>query len=331
MYCTVDMKISQALISSKSRHMYQLPPIANEKVFEELICDLFNSIENTSSFDLYGNRGQFQNGIDVYSLVKETAIQCKKVDIRRSEGKVIAQLEKDLINSLNNALKAGLGFKKFILASTFKAHVNLQNLCARLSEESAVEVEYWSWNKIERYLLSSNQLFAKYYKNYNFLDTIELANISMSSDCAWEADPSTANAFWTIGKSRKSVYPIFDLTFINHSNDTVLLTSVDVKIQDNEYSSFNGIGGIPGAGVLKPLAKYKVEIESWNGVTHYKLPDPIYAEAKKPFRFQIQLIHEFDKGLVGFSFNFNQLEVIAPIVYLNCSEDQQGIAVRYLD
>ncbi|MBX9449552.1 MAG: hypothetical protein KL787_07525 [Taibaiella sp.] len=51
---------------------YQLPPLKDERLFEELTCDLFNFVENTSSyentdFQTFGVKGQNQKGIDVFS------------------------------------------------------------------------------------------------------------------------------------------------------------------------------------------------------------------------------------------------------------------------
>ena len=48
---------------------YQLPPLKDEKLFEEFICDLFNVIENTNTyyntdFQTFGVKGQNQKGID---------------------------------------------------------------------------------------------------------------------------------------------------------------------------------------------------------------------------------------------------------------------------
>ena len=61
---------------------YQLPPLKDEKKFEEFICDLFNEIENTESFhnteyQALGVKGQQQKGIDIYSAKTKTVIQCK--------------------------------------------------------------------------------------------------------------------------------------------------------------------------------------------------------------------------------------------------------------
>lgn len=42
---------------------YQLPPLKNEKLFEEFVCDLLNEIENTNDyqntdFQIFGVKGQ---------------------------------------------------------------------------------------------------------------------------------------------------------------------------------------------------------------------------------------------------------------------------------
>lgn len=40
--------------------MYQIPPLTNEYQFQDLICDLFNHLHNTSSYQLFGRKGQAQ-------------------------------------------------------------------------------------------------------------------------------------------------------------------------------------------------------------------------------------------------------------------------------
>ncbi len=69
---------------------YQLPPLKDERLFEELTCDLFNFVENTSSyentdFQTFGVKGQNQKGIDVFSTKTKTVIQCKLKSIGRKD------------------------------------------------------------------------------------------------------------------------------------------------------------------------------------------------------------------------------------------------------
>lgn len=58
---------------------YQLPPLKDEKLFEELTCDVFNFVENTTSyvntdFQMFGVKGQNPKGIDVFSNKTKTVI-----------------------------------------------------------------------------------------------------------------------------------------------------------------------------------------------------------------------------------------------------------------
>lgn len=53
------------------------PPFQDDKIFEKFVRDYFNHIENTLNYTLYGRSGQNQSGVDVISIEKCTAIQCK--------------------------------------------------------------------------------------------------------------------------------------------------------------------------------------------------------------------------------------------------------------
>ena len=81
---------------------YQLPVLKDEKLFEELTCDLFNFVENTSSyesidFQTFGVKGQNQKGIDIFSAKRKTVIQCKLKSIGRKD----ETIRKNLIQDIN--------------------------------------------------------------------------------------------------------------------------------------------------------------------------------------------------------------------------------------
>ena len=85
---------------------YQFPPLKDEKLFEELICDIFNHVESTDSyrntdFQLFGVKGQNQKGVDIISSNTRTVIQCKSKDIRKSDDAIrknlYADMEADLL------------------------------------------------------------------------------------------------------------------------------------------------------------------------------------------------------------------------------------------
>jgi len=136
--------------------MFQLPPLENHEGFEKLIRDICRIIFNEQTFELYGKRGEEQNGIDGYKLINNEVIafQCKEKDIT-------SKSDSDLIKKLTLEMKSESGkafnffknthpVKKYIFASTFKNTKHLQDLAAELSNELGFAVEYWGWQTITR-------------------------------------------------------------------------------------------------------------------------------------------------------------------------------------
>ncbi len=54
----------------KNAMLYQLPIPKYPEVFENLVCDLLNEVYKTTSFSLYGRKGQKQHGIDILYAAK---------------------------------------------------------------------------------------------------------------------------------------------------------------------------------------------------------------------------------------------------------------------
>lgn len=59
-------------------NIYQLPALNNEDLFEDAICDLFDSLENTRTFKKYGRKGHNQKAIDLFSQKKILLFSVKK-------------------------------------------------------------------------------------------------------------------------------------------------------------------------------------------------------------------------------------------------------------
>ena len=56
---------------------YQLPPLKDEKLFEELTCDLFNFVEHNTSyenidFQTFGVKGQNQNSEKIVEYLSDS-------------------------------------------------------------------------------------------------------------------------------------------------------------------------------------------------------------------------------------------------------------------
>lgn len=165
--------------------MYQIPPLSNEYVFEEFICDLFNKIEKTNSFQTFGIKGQEQKGIDVYcgSKTVRKVIQCKKKDISKSDEYNRNAILGDFVNDLEKAKSLDFKFDSFILVSTYKNDAKLQEFVTSLSDEKEFNIEYWGWETIVNHLLDNPNLLAKYYPSFK-LD----AKTTLCSVKIWEME-----------------------------------------------------------------------------------------------------------------------------------------------
>jgi hypothetical protein len=153
----------------KSLSNFQIFPIINDQEFEEFVCDIFNSIDKTNSYELFGRKGQNQYGIDIYSFEKETVIQCKHKLIDRPDNKIREELIEDFKNEIdrfkNFNESNGNRFKKFIVASTFKNDTLLATACIALSVQYNISFEYWSWKRLTKYV--GDEIFDKYFSYFS--------------------------------------------------------------------------------------------------------------------------------------------------------------------
>lgn len=159
---------------------YQLPPLKDEKLFEELTCDLFNFIENTNSyentdFQPFGRNGQNQKGIDVFSSQNKTVIQCKLKSIGRKDDTIRKSLIQDTNNDLEKIKELKIDFEKFILISTFKDDAKIQEFLNSLRKEQnlSFHLYYWGWDTVTKYLEQSDTLLHKYFPKFIKSKTIK--------------------------------------------------------------------------------------------------------------------------------------------------------------
>ncbi|MCT3906611.1 hypothetical protein HZQ01_14220 [Elizabethkingia anophelis] len=147
---------------------HQLPPIENDKIFEDLICDLFNAEYNTLTFKKFGKQGHNQKGIDILSVEHDMAIQCKKKDISRSP----VSLRKELLQNIkDDAIKAKeltIDINFFYLVSTFNEHPCFDEECdsVKKTSECNFEILYWGWETIQERILNHPEILEKYYPQF---------------------------------------------------------------------------------------------------------------------------------------------------------------------
>jgi HNH endonuclease len=168
-------------------------------------------------------------------------------------------------------------------------------------------------------------------KNVEFV----LATID-SKNCAWNANAENDFAFFISDDERKSPFPIFSFTIINHRNRTIILKKIHLKVKNLP----RGISGFPQAKILKPLAKYLIEIK---GATNTLiLENPIQLPANESVMFQVELSEKFmekkeryeiqGRKVLYFSFEFSDNIVLAvPNLYLNCKSESDEIKISILN
>ena len=137
---------------------YQLPPLKDEKLFEELTCDVFNFVENTTSyvntdFQIFGVKGQNQKGIDVFSNKTKTVIQCKLKSIGRKDETIRKNLIQDIDADLEKVKELKIEFDKFIFVSTFRDDTQIQEHLNQLQKELNLPfyLYYWGWDTISNH------------------------------------------------------------------------------------------------------------------------------------------------------------------------------------
>ena len=144
-----------------SRYHYET--LASETEFEEMVCELYNAIHATDTFQLYKSRGSGQYGIDIFSRERGVVIQCKKKDPGRTDREVRAELAADLRESVTKAHGLPFGFKTFVLATTTKKYGDVQDLAIELSGQFPFSVQLLAWRDIEKHIHFYTQIRDRYY------------------------------------------------------------------------------------------------------------------------------------------------------------------------
>lgn len=152
---------------------YQLPPLKDERLFEELTCDLFNFVENTSSyenidFQTFGVKGQNQKGIDIFSAKTKTVIQCKLKSIGRKDETIRKNLIQDINSDLEKAKDLRIAFDKFVFVSTFRDDAQIQEHLNQIKKELGLpfHLYYWGWDTITKHIEQSEPLLHKYFSKF---------------------------------------------------------------------------------------------------------------------------------------------------------------------
>jgi hypothetical protein len=143
----------------------QFPPV-NEALFEDFTCDLYNARFPEGHYKLFGKRGDNQRGIDVLSIPRGIAIQCKKKDLKRKQSTLINELKKEFKSDIEKAMEIkGIKIHLLIFASTFDDSTVLEQSLVQtaLDLEAPFKVIYEGWSTLSADLHNQNHIVKKYY------------------------------------------------------------------------------------------------------------------------------------------------------------------------
>lgn len=167
-------------------------------------------------------------------------------------------------------------------------------------------------------------------------EKVKFISVSVDSDnCSWRPIEKVEYAFESY--SMKSLFPIFNFSFINNYNQTILLTNIVIRSKRLPV----GLAGpdIPLPNILRPMIKYKIKMPADNEEKNYRLEDEIEVPAGRAFKFQLEIFDDsmnrfkppFSKYVLYFKFGFNNdLFISVPDILLNSKEDYDELKYFWL-
>lgn len=192
-------------------------------------------------------------------------------------------------------------------------------------------------SKITKKDISKQEVINKKMHLVNKLFNVEFISVSVDKEnCGWRPIKGIKNAFEL--KYVQSFFPIFNFSFINNSEKTLLLTNIRLHVNHLPIGMAGPETELPK--VLRSSVKYKIKMPSKDQTKTIVLDDELEIPTQRAFKFQIELYGESMKqfsplGLrcaTYFEFGFNNdFYVDAPMILLNSSTyyEQLEIVAMY--
>lgn len=218
---------------------YAFPKISDEITFEDFCCDLLKIVYNDNSFQLYGKKGSIQSGLDGLNFNSKNNIyfQCKhKANPNTKHDVLIEELEEEFKKAYERIENSTFANKNwtFILLSTHSRATLIQDKAEEITrnyQNENINVQYWGWEDIEKYLSSiynndNVDFFEKYFielsKNLASFQIIK--SITEQNFIKYKTDDKNE-----INKILKTYYKVSDsstLLFKVIANDLEILNKV---------------------------------------------------------------------------------------------------------
>lgn len=168
---------------------------------------------------------------------------------------------------------------------------------------------------------------------------IEFVSLVLDTKCDYETSPINQFAFFNTYEN-KTPLPVLSFVFINHTNKTIVLKSIEAKMKILE-SGIYGIGDPFMSEVLESLIKYRLHIIWRKALNILNLQNPISIPSKKSFMFQIELSEGPDRvninpienrKAVYLSFKFSsEITINIPTICFNCNADDEPLLIQSLN
>lgn len=150
---------------------YDLPPPRDWQDFEDLCLDLFRALWNAPGAMQHGRSGQPQAGVDVFGLPSGSAewfgVQCKK-----KLGREVT--ERELRDEVEKATGFNPKLARFVLATTTRCDVSIQQVARTLTEEVGFEVLVYDWDHLSRDIQRFPDVLETHYPNLVAADPADL-------------------------------------------------------------------------------------------------------------------------------------------------------------
>lgn len=160
-----------------------LPKTISPEEFEYICKDVLKYIFETR-FQLYGRRGQIQNGIDLYGEISSNnyiVAQCKNYLNETSSDRLIQNIKKDINSS--SQLPFFNNISKFIIMTSMYIDNKVQNEIFNIKRDFNIEI--WFWEDIREEICSNEHLLKKYYNIFrgSNIDILKEYFNNLMADC----------------------------------------------------------------------------------------------------------------------------------------------------
>lgn len=146
-------------------NQYVLPKTKDSDEFEMMVKDCA-SRKWGKNFQLYGRKGQTQNGIDIYSEDWEIVIQCKNYSSINIQ---VSKLKAQILDDYHRATATYRNIKRFVAVTSYDRDAQIQDLTAtELSTNTfneSIVMEILFWDDIQNIISNDQELMSLYYPN----------------------------------------------------------------------------------------------------------------------------------------------------------------------